>query len=223
MIALSIVSQKGGAGKTTLAIHLAAAATAAGYVAVLIDTDPQATAAAWGDWRGGADPEIVTAPPARLAKTLDDAAKLGAEIAVIDTPPHADTAAREAVRAADLVLIPCRPRAFDLHAIQATGDLASFGGKQAFVVFNATPPRAAALYADARDLVEKMGLHVAPVTLADRAAYHHSTAAGKSALEYDPSGKAAEEVSALWKWVCKQVNMPARSRANTAKVKAGAA
>jgi chromosome partitioning protein len=221
MIILSIVSQKGGAGKTTLAIHLAAAATAAGYVACLIDTDPQATAAAWGDWRGGDEPEIITAPPARLTRTLDDAAKLGAEIAVIDTPPHADTAAREAVRAADLVLIPCRPRAFDLHAIQATADLATFGGKQAFVVFNAAPPRAPTLYAEARELVEKMGLQVAPMILADRAAYHHSVALGKTALEYEPTGKAAGEVSALWEWICKQVNMPSRSRVNIEK--AGAA
>ncbi len=221
MITLSIVSQKGGAGKTTLAIHLATAATAAGYITCLIDTDPQATAAAWGDWRGGDDPEIITAPPARLTKTLDDAAKLGAEIAVIDTPPHADAAAREAMRAADLVLIPCRPRAFDLHAIQATADLASFAGKRAFVIFNAAPPRATSLYVESRELVEKMGLQVAPVILADRAAYHHSAAVGKTALEYDPTGKAAEEVLALWAWVCKQVNMPARSRVN--KKKAGAA
>jgi chromosome partitioning protein len=221
MIVLSIVSQKGGAGKTTLAIQLAGVATSAGYVTCLIDTDPQATAAAWGDWRAGDDPEIITAPPTRLAKTLDDAAKLGAEVAVIDTPPHADAAARAAVQVADLVVIPCRPRAFDLHAIQTTADLASFASKRAFVVFTAAPPRATSLYADAREVVEKMGLQVAPLILADRAAYHHSAAVGKTALEYDPTGKAAEEVSALWKWVCKQVNMPARSRVN--KQKAGAA
>ena len=221
MIALSIVSQKGGSGKTTLAIQLAGAATAAGYVTCLIDIDPQATAAAWGDWRDGDDPEIITAPPTRLAKTLEDAAKLGAEVIVIDTPPNADAAARAAVQVADLLLIPCRPRAFDLHAIQTTADLVSFAGKRAFVILNVAPPRATSLYADAREVVEKMGLQVAPLILADRADYHRSAAIGKTALEYDPTGKAAEEVAALWTWVCNQVNMPSRARAN--KQRAGAA
>jgi chromosome partitioning protein len=142
-------------------------------------------------------------------------------VVVIDTPPHADAATREAVKAADLSLIPCRPRAFDLHAIQTTADLIAFGGKPAFVVFNATPPRAPSLVADARAIVEKIGLHVAPTTLADRAAYHHSTAAGKTAPELEPSGKAADEIAALWIWVCQQVSMPTRKRVNTKK--AGAA
>jgi chromosome partitioning protein len=217
VITISVVSQKGGSGKTTLAIHLAAAATAAGYVTCLIDTDPQATAAAWGDWRGGADPEVLTTPPARLGKTIESAANLGADIAVVDTPPHADAATREAVKAGHLALIPCRPRAFDLHAIQTTAELIAFAGKHAYVVFNAAPPRAPTLFAEARTMVEKIGLHVAPVILADRAAYHHSTAAGKVAQEYEPGGKAAEEIAALWTWVCEQVNMPTSKRADTLK------
>lgn len=217
MIALAIVSQKGGSGKTTLATHLAAAATAAGYVTCLVDTDPQATAAAWGDWRGKAEPEVITAPPARLVRTLEDASKLGAEVIVIDTPPHADAAAREAVKAADLVLIPCRPRAFDLHAIQATAELASFSGKKAFVVFNASPPRAPALFADASALVRKLGLDVAPIMIADRAAFHHSTAQGKTAFEIDPTGKAAEEINTLWEWVCNQTNMKSQNHDDMSK------
>lgn len=215
MPTIAIVSQKGGSGKTTLAIHIATAATRAGKVACIVDTDPQATAAAWGDWRGGSDPEVITAPPARLARTLEDAAKLGAEVIVIDTPPHADAAAREAVKAADLVLIPTRPRAFDLHAIQTTADLIGYAGKPAYVVFNAAPPRGAQLFAEASDIVENLGLKVCPVSFADRAAFHHSTGAGKAAAETDPTGKAAAEAEALWQWVCEQVGMKARKRANT--------
>jgi chromosome partitioning protein len=215
MPTIAIVSQKGGSGKTTLAIHLAAAATNAGKVACIIDTDPQATAAAWGDWRGGGDPEVITTPPARLGRTIEDAAKLGAELIVIDTPPHADAAAREAVKAADLVLIPTRPRAFDLHAIQTTAELIRYAGKPAFVLFNATPPRGAQLFAEASTIVENLGLKVCPVTLADRAAFHHSAAAGRVAGESDPSGKAAAEADALWQWACKQMGMQSRKRVNT--------
>lgn len=215
MPTIAIVSQKGGSGKTTLAVHLATAASAAGKVACIIDTDPQATAAAWGDWRGGSDPEVITTPPTRLGKTIEDAGKLGAEVIVIDTPPHADAAAREAVKAADLVLIPTRPRAFDLHAIQTTAELIRYAGKPAFVVFNAAPARGAQLFAEASAIVAELGMAVCPVTFADRAAFHHSTAAGKVASETDPQGKAAAEAAALWQWVCDQVNMTTRKRANT--------
>jgi chromosome partitioning protein len=215
MPTIAIVSQKGGSGKTTLAIHLATAATSAGKVACIVDTDPQATAAAWGDWRGGADPEVITAPPTRLGKTIEDAANLGAEVIVVDTPPHADAAAREAVKAADLVLIPTRPRAFDLHAIQTTAELIRYAGKPAFVVFNAAPARGAQLFAEASAIVENLGLKVCPITFADRAAFHHSVAAGKVATETDPQGKAASETAALWDWVCEQVGMTSRKRVNT--------
>lgn len=212
MITIALVSQKGGSGKTTLATHIAAAATHAGYVACLIDTDPQATAAAWGDWRGKAEPEVITSPPARLARTIEEAGKLGAEVVVLDTPPFAEAAAREAVKVADLVLIPCRPRAFDLHAIQTTAELARFSRKPAYVVFNATPPRAPAILAEAGRMVKDFGLEVAPVSIAERAALTHSTAIGKTALETEPNGKAAEELMALWRWMCERVSTPARKQ-----------
>ena len=205
VITIGIVSQKGGAGKTTLAIHLAAVATQAGQVACLIDTDPQATAAAWGDWRKGADPEVITCPPVRLEKTLADAAKLGATIAIVDTPPHADAAARETARLADLILIPCRPRAFDLHAISTTADLIRQTAKKAFVVFNATPTKARLLHAEAQEVIEGLGLKIAPITIADRAAYHANAANGKTALESDPKGKASQEIRNLWEWVASEV------------------
>ena len=76
----------------------------------------QATAAAWADWRGDFLPEVVTSPPARLAKTVEKQLKNGIELVVIDTPPHADASAREAIKAADLVIVPSRPRAFESHS-----------------------------------------------------------------------------------------------------------
>lgn len=218
MITLALVSQKGGSGKTTIATHIAAAAVQAGYITVLIDIDPQATAAAWGDWRsesGAADPEVIVTPPARLARTVEDARKAGAQVVVVDTPPNADVAAREAVKAADLILIPCRPRAFDLHAIETTASLAADSGKPAFVIFNAAPPRAPALFSEAKGVVEGYGLQVAPMMIADRAAFHHSAAAGRTALETEPNGKAAEEINSLWHFLCNHVIMPSRNHNNT--------
>lgn len=208
MQTVAIVSQKGGAGKTTLAIHLGVAASAAGLVSLIVDTDPQATASKWGVWRGGGDPEVIDcAAHALLPRKLQQAAGLGAQFAVIDTPPHADIMAREACRAADLLLVPCRPRAFDLDAIQTTAELVKASGKPAFVVFTAGPPRAPVLYADAGQLVQQFGLQVAPVTLPERAAFHHSTERGKTAAETEPGGRAAEEVAALWSWLCQQIKL----------------
>lgn len=137
MKTIAIISQKGGAGKTTLALHLAAAAQASGKVALVIDTDPQATASQWAAWRGDAPPEVIDSPPPRLAAKVAAAREQGAELIVIDTPPHADSAARAAVEVADLVLIPCRPSAFDLSAIQTSAKLVQLLRRPAFVVFTA--------------------------------------------------------------------------------------
>src|SRR5512147_1055911 len=84
---IAIISQKGGAGKTTLAIHLAAIASASGFVSLVVDTDPQATACTWHTWRGDSDPDVIDcAAHTLLPKKLQQAAYLGADLAVIDTP-----------------------------------------------------------------------------------------------------------------------------------------
>jgi chromosome partitioning protein len=200
---IAVVSQKGGSGKTTLALHLATIAVQKKMTSCVIDTDPQATAAAWGDWRGNFLPAVVTSPPARLARTIENAGREGVEMVVIDTPPHAEAAMREAVKAADLVLIPTRPRAFDLHALEGLADLVKFTGTPAHVVLNGVPARATRLVEDARATVAELGLDTCPVTFGERADFHRSSSSGEVASEIDAKGKAAEEVKALWKWVKK--------------------
>jgi chromosome partitioning protein len=216
MLTVAIVSQKGGSSKTTLAVHLAAAAAGAGFVALVLDTDPQATASAWKGWRGDPDPDVVDcAAHALLGRKLKQAADLGADFAVIDTPPHADIMAREACKLADLVLVPCRPRAFDLDAVSTTAALALASRKPAFVVFTAGPPRGELVYAEAGEIVAGLGLTVAPVRMPERAVLHHAVGAGRVAAEVEPDGKAAADVAELWRWVCKQVGLPARKPAST--------
>lgn len=208
MPTVAIISQKGGAGKTTLSLHLAAAAQDAGRVSLIIDTDPQATASQWAAWRQDAPPEVIDSPPPRLAAKVAQAQGQGAEVIVIDTPPHADSAARAAVEIADLVLIPCRPSAFDLSAIQTTAKLVQLLRKPAFVVFTAGPPNAPRIYQEAGELVESFGTPPCPILLPDRAAYRHASAEGRTVMELEPAGKAAEEVRDLYKWTCRQLDMP---------------
>lgn len=215
MRTVAVVSQKGGAGKTTLALHIAVAAELAGYSTLLIDMDPQGTAEAWSEWRKEKPPTVIPAKTATLTKTLERAAGHSAEFVIIDTPPLAEAEARAAARAADLVLVPCRPNAFDLHSIKTTADLTNFAAKPAFAVFNAGPANAPKVYIETAELVTELGLKVADPRLSDRAAFRHSTGSGQAAQETEPTGKAAAEVDDLWRWICKQVGMPPRHHANT--------
>lgn len=201
MKVIAILSQKGGAGKTTLALHVAAAAEAAGKACAVIDIDPQASAAGWKDTRHDETPVVVALPHTRLAAGLQAAKEGGAKLCIIDTAPHAEAAAMAAARAADLVLIPCRAGILDLRAIGTTAEFVKLAGKPAFVVLNALPPRASQILYDARQAVAVHGIDVAPVALQQRAAYGHALTAGQTASEYEPEGKAAEEIAALRKWL----------------------
>ncbi len=216
MPVIAIISQKGGAGKTTLALHLAAAAQESGRVALIIDTDPQATASQWAAWRHDAPPEVIDSPPPRLAAKVAQAREQGAEVIVIDTPPHADSAARAAVEVADLVLVPCRPSAFDLSAIQTTAKLVQLLKKPAFVVFTAGSPNAPRVYQEAGELVESFGTPPCPLQIPDRAAYRHASAEGRTVMETEPEGKAAEEIRQLYAWTCRQLDMSAPRRRKVA-------
>ena len=130
MDVIAIIAQKGGTGKTTLALSMAVAAHRAGRTAAIIDLDPQASASNWGDRRKANQPAIVSAQPARLPQILEAAEESGADLIVIDTPPRAEQAAIAAARAAHLVLVPCRPSIFDLETFSTTLDLiAAVGSK----------------------------------------------------------------------------------------------
>jgi len=131
--------------------------------------------------------------------------------------------AREACKLADLILIPCKPQAFDLSAVETTADLAKAAGKPAFVLFMGGPQRAPTTYRDARELIEGdeglegMGVAVAPVMLTQRAIFHHSTAQGRTAIEIEPDGKAAGEVAALWEWTREHANISTGKRVKSGR------
>ena len=199
MKTISIISQKGGAGKTTLAVHLATAAHRAGLAVAVVDLDPQATARRWGDKRR-APPEVVSDHAVRLPTLLDTARANGAGMVIVDTAPNADQAALGAAKAADLVLIPCRPSAFDIEAVEATLTLAEIAKKPAFVVLNAAAPRGV-LTGEASAALAAKGGRVAPVVVHQRAAFVNAVIDGRTAMELEPAGKAAAEVAELWEFV----------------------
>src|SRR4051794_26277316 len=199
MKTVSVISQKGGAGKTTLAIHLATSAQRAGLTAAIVDLDPQATARRWGDKRSAA-PEVVSDHAVRLPALLDAARANGADMVFVDTAPNADQAALGAARAADLVLIPCRPSAFDLEAVETTLTLAELARKPAFVVLNAAQVRSG-LTGEAGAALATKGAKVAPVVIHQRAAFVNAVIDGRTVMELEPTGKAAAEIAELWGWI----------------------
>jgi chromosome partitioning protein len=206
MKTVAIISQKGGVGKTTLALHLAVAAERNDKTTVIVDLDPQASASTWRDLRQEETPIVQPAQVNRLGLILEEARKHGADLAVIDTSPNSESASLAAARCADLVLIPCRPHLLDLKAIGSSIELARLARKPFAVVVNAVPPRGV-LGSEADAAIGTYGAPIVPVHLSMRAAYYHCLVNGQVAQEYEPMGKAAEEAYELYKWVREQVGM----------------
>lgn len=114
---IAFLSQKGGSGKTTLSLNLAIAATKARKQVVVIDLDPQQSAARWTRLRRDPAPVIVSGHAPNLAHLIQQAREGGAGLVILDTAPKSESAALTAAKAADLLLIPCQPSSLDLDAV----------------------------------------------------------------------------------------------------------
>jgi chromosome partitioning protein len=202
MKTVALLSQKGGSGKSTLAVHLAVIAQAAGRRTVIVDLDPQRSAAAWWETRTAETPEMVETTPGELRAVLDAARADGVALCVIDTRPSAGADTATAAALADLVLIPTRPAIFDLRAIAATVDIVTATKVAAFIVLNGTPASRgigeASTTADARRALADYDTPVAPISIGLRAALAHALVDGRAVNEFDPAGKAALEMTKLW-------------------------
>ena len=122
MKSLSIINQKGGAGKTTLALHLAVAWNMVNRNKAVLDLDPQASATKWSDRRDSELPVALSAHASRLDHEMKRIKQMGGEVLVLDTAPRLDSAALKAAKVSDLVIVPCRPAIFDLEAVTNTLD-----------------------------------------------------------------------------------------------------
>lgn len=223
MKTLAIVSRKGGAGKTTVALHLAVALDALGLSVAVFDLDPQASAALWGDRRAEASPAVVPAQSPRLGALLAQARQQAADLVILDTAPHADGIAADSASHADAILIPCRPSTLDLDAIGASVRLANAAGKPAYVIANAAPVQGVETE-QMREALEKAGVSVSPVILHQRKAFASFLQDGRTAQEMEPKGRAAEEIRNLADWVCRTVILlPRKQSSKVAKGKAAAA
>lgn len=202
MKTIALVTQKGGSGKSTIAVHLAVAAIRQGVLAAIIDLDPQGSASLWANRRGNEDLAVVAARPAELPGLLANARRQKAELVLIDTAGRDDVTADAVIQLADIVLIPCRPTLYDIGASAATADkVRRAGGKKAAFVLNGVPPTGNR-EAEAREALGD-ALPVAPVSIHNRVAYSDALNDGRSVEELDPHSKAAEEIRTLYNWLIK--------------------
>lgn len=207
MRTIALINQKGGVGKSTLAIHLAVAFTQTGHNTVILDLDPQASATEWADSREAEFPHVESLQPSRLDKRAEEMRGIGADILILDTAPHAEATALAAARMADLVLIPSQPSMMDLRAMVKTAKLLELVRTPAYAVLNGVQHHShTAAHAAAKTITDALGVPVAPVWTHERVAYQRCLIEGLAAQETDPESKAAYEIRALQRWVDKVLN-----------------
>lgn len=212
MQTIAIISQKGGAGKTTLAVHLAVASAATGKTTGIIDLDPQASSANWADRRKAPLPVVVSAHSTRLPQEMDNAREAGIELLILDTAPHSDAVALAAARAADLVIVPCKPNILDIEAIGNTIELMKSTGTPLFVVLNGVAPSGTEADEAEAAIKDSFTVAVCPARLTTRVAFARSLVTGQTAAEYIqpnrlvPDDKAAREVEHLHTFMCAHLN-----------------
>lgn len=198
---VGVLNQKGGVGKTTLSVNLAAALARDGSRVLLIDADPQGSALDWAAAREG-EPlfSVVGLPRATVHREIGTVGK-GYDHIIIDGPPRVTDLARSAIMASDVVVIPVQPSPYDVWAADEVVKLIDEARvykenlKSCFVV-----NRKIANTAIGRDVREALSAYPVPVlasSLAQRVVFAEAAAQGRAVHELDPEGVAAVEVRAV--------------------------
>ncbi len=216
MKTITLVTQKGGAGKTTVATSLAVAAQQAGETVAAFDLDPQGSLVEWGRIRAKAEEPAIPDPRlpvverfpldriAQIKTMLGSLEKKGVTLTILDTAGADNPTTHAAMEASTFCLVPIRPTRLDLLAVRATVQAIMRSGKQFAFVLNqcSTIPRNNRANDTATGLAS-IGFMAEPLLLL-RNDYQDAFAAGMGVTEYAADSKAADEIRQLWKWVSTQ-------------------
>lgn len=194
---LSLISQKGGVGKTTLATCLAVEAAREGKRVLLIDLDPQATAAFWGDMRKSEDIAVLSIQPARLRHTCKAAEEAGTDLVIIDGAAVSRDIAFAAAEVANFVLIPFKAAVFDLNAVVQTVEIVKHAKAPFSLVMTFVPPQGKEAQ-EAQEVASQLGAGLCPVMIGNRKSYFRAQASGQTAPETGLDPKASEEIANLY-------------------------
>lgn len=209
MKTIAVVAQKGGTGKTTVAVNLAVCAHAAGLRAMIADMDPQASSADWARSRQGDGPAVVPLKLGSLFPAQYTAENSGLDLMIIDTRGGSQVDVVVAAKTADLCLVVVRPTVMDLRAIAGTVNLLKTLRRPAAFVLNQAPcplvGRDPVMVIEAVELLMSYGLTLAPVALRTRQVYQTAFMNGRSPLEEDPRGPAGGELARLWRYTAERL------------------
>lgn len=197
---ITIAQQKGGSGKTTLALNLAIEAKKRGLSVAVVDTDPQGSLGRWFMTRvealGEPELELSTSSAWGVAYEVGKLAERF-DIVIVDTPPKADSDLRPALRAADLIVVPVAASHVDLWATEGVLDLARRESRPAIVVLNRTKPNTR-LNTEIAEAARDLDAIIADGALGNRVAFAEAPGLGKGVGELPRAGKAAEEITNLF-------------------------
>lgn len=200
---VALASQKGGSGKSTVAINLAVAAMRANSRVLLFDLDPQRTAEQWYHKRNNEQPQLIAVESNQLPEAIRRATQSGVDYLFLDTAGRDAPSTAAAIRAADFCLVPCRPTPQDMKAIPPTVDTIKRLNKPFAFVLTQCPARGRRT-SEARAGLSTHG-EVAPIPVIARTAYQDASGNGLGVIEFEPSSKATLESRALWRWLKKEL------------------
>jgi chromosome partitioning protein len=205
---VALAAQKGGPGKSTLAVHLAVCAARKRQTVALVDLDPQGSTSGFWAARRAARPDagaaakvaVFAARAQELPGMIVRAREQRVDLLLLDSPGRADVTAARVIAAADVVLIPCRPTPYDVAAsVETAAEVKRAKVKWAFFVLNQAPSRGTR-HDEARAQLEPV-LPVCPVVVHNYVDFQDALNDGRSVEELDQDGKAATEVRALFRWL----------------------
>ena len=220
MKTLALITQKGGAGKTTLAASIAVAAQDAGEQVAMLDLDPQQSLSAWADNRDNNEPAVDALDASlveRLPEILPKLAGQGYTLVILDTAGVDTASTRIAMENADMSVIPSRPTTMDIRATKATYEAAVRLQRPFVFVLNQCPPQPNNPRADEAAAGLRMWGVMAEPLIMQRAAQQDAFASSMGVTEYEPDGKAADEIRQLWQ--CLKSDMEEKENGKTKKTK----
>ncbi len=197
---ISVVNQKGGVGKTTVAVNLAQGLRGRGYSVILVDGDPQGSVLQWQSI-GGNDAVPVLHHPDPFTPSLKKRLLRDHGLAVVDSPPALGDMVRSILALSDLAVIPVGPSPLDIWSSREILDLVGAAGHrrpelQAAMLICRKIPRTR-LGLEAREAMEAYGVNILETEICQRIAYVEAMLSGQSVLDYAPSSEAAREMASL--------------------------
>ena len=199
MKVISLVTQKGGSGKSTLCVSLAVAAQEAGRSICILEMDKQATVTQWAQARQGRAPEVAQVTADKLEPVLSRLRGADFDFVFIDTPGIDSPGTNAVIRLSDLCLIPCRPSPADLRGVSPTLAAIHRLEKDFAFVLNQTPPKSYRVR-DTSEGLKVLGM-LADVTVVMRNDHQDAIGSGQGVTEFNPDGAAADEMRRLWAWI----------------------